>query len=283
MAGFYPDALANRFEVDRDGTLGFRLNATGSSITALTTGNMQGLNDESDATAPISIDNLEKIVYIFPELRDVLAVYMSSNTSSSMIWESSTNTTNGQDGTWLTVRATALPPVNNTIPGYRTQLVPTGNNTSVKAIRIRNTGASNCAIQTMHVYGIISAASPDKLEFWHPTLNQALYATPAILDWGDFPRNTIVSKTFRLKNSSATLTAGTITVGREALTDSGSPTKVSETEISYNGGSYGSTASVSSLAPGAISAVFTVRKTSTLSSFLGLWSQRIYATAVSWT
>lgn len=286
MVGFYPDAPGPRMAYDRDGTLGFNVNSTGTSIVALTGTQMQNMNDESGSTAGPTIQNAvgAALVLIFPELRDVTHHFRQFNASTTSSVESSVDTTNGFDGTWLTVNALAASPTADPQPAYRTaQVAAAGNNTSIKAIRFKNGQTGSLIVSTIHLYGKVSAANPNKLELWHPTLDQALYVTPAYLDFGDFPRNSSVDKSFRIKNRSTTLTANTITVSREALTDAASPTHISEETLSYNGGAFGSTASLSSLAPGAISQLFTLRNAPGSTSVLGIFNQRIVATAASWS
>ena len=179
----------------------------------------------------------------------------NGNGSSSTLDEYSLDSTTGIDGTWSTLRAAYTSGTAVTLPDYRTTIrtaapLPL----SVKAVRHRMpsiTGSQR--IRTMHYYGYRTAAS-NRLELWHPTLDQPLYLTPALGDFGDVPRATgykIFS--FRVKNLSATLTAQTITVVREMMTD-GSPTILSLTDLQYNAGGYGTTATVPNLGPGAISA-----------------------------
>lgn len=285
MVGFYADAPAGRMAYDRDGSLGFLISSTGSSIVAISTTDMQRMNDETDGnTSPAIANNVNSsLAIIFPELRDVTHHFRTLTASVTTIFESSVDTTNGFDGTWATINAAVAGPTASVQPNYRSSIVAAaGNNTGIKAVRLRATGANSGSVYAFHLYGKVSAASPSKLELWHPTLDQALYVTPAYLDFGDFPRGTSVDKTFRVKNRSATLTASSITVSREALTDATSPTHISEETLSYNGGAFASTATLSSLAPGAISQLFTLRNAPGASSNLGLWAQRIIASAASW-
>ena len=277
MAGNYPDAPANRMEVDTDGTVG-ALITSGGTITVLTATQMQNLNDESDSTTIASPGTNGFTAYVFPELRDIAAVFFSHSTGNATI-SVSTNTTNGFDGTWTTVLAAAAR-TSATQPNYRTgiELATAG---GIKGIR--SLSSSTGTPRTFHVYGKNTSLNSDKLELWHPTLDQPLYQTPAFLDAGDTMRSTTADLTFRLKNLSASLTANTITVNAQALTDAASPTMVSGITFDYNGGGFAATASVGSLAPGAISAVFTLRHTVPSNAVLGIWTQRVVASAASWS
>lgn len=277
MAGNYPDAPNNRFEVDMDGTVG-ALITSGGSITTLTTTQLQSLNDESDSSTVPSPGTNGFTAYIFPELRDISAVFFSHSTGNATVL-TSTNTTNGYDGTWTTLLAAAAR-TSATQPNYRTG-IETAVASSIKGIRVLS--SSTGAPRTLHVYGNNSSLAADKLELWHPTLDQPLYQTPAHLDAGDLMRNSSVDLTFRIKNLSATLTANTVTVSAQALTDAASPTMVSGITFDFNGSGFAATASVSSLTPGTVSALFTVRHTVPTNAVLGLWSQRVIASAASWS
>lgn len=277
MAGNYPDAPSNRMEVDLDGTVGASITSAGA-ITTLTNAQLQSLNDESDASTVPTPGTNGFTAYIFPELRDIVAVFFSHTTGNATIAVSS-NTTNGFDGTWTTV-LTAGARTLATQPTYRTGIEAA----AAAGIRgIRALSSSTGAPRTFHVYGYNSSLVANKLELWHPTLDQPLYQTPAALDAGDIMRNTTTNLTFRLKNLSGTLTANTITVNASALTDATAPTMVSGISFDYNGGGFAPTASLASLAPNTISAVFTIRHTVPSNVALGIWTQRVVASASTWS
>lgn len=260
-----------------DGTVG-ALITSGGSITTLTATQLQSLNDENDSTTVPSPGTNGYTAYIFPELRDVVALFFSHSTGNATL-QTSTNTTNGFDGTWTTVLAAAARTA-ATQPNYRTG-IETAIASGIKSIRALS--SSTGAPRTFHVYGNNASLSADKLELWHPTLDQPLYQTPALLDAGDLMRNSSTDLTFRVKNLSASLTANTVTVSAQALTDASSPTMVSGISFDFNGGGFGPTASVAALTPGTISALFTLRHTVPSNAVLGLWSQRVVASAASWS
>jgi hypothetical protein len=134
----------------------------------------------------------------------------------------------------------------------------------------------------LHLYGKPSTPPP-VLVFWHPTLNQPLYDTPAHLEFGDVIRGSgPVVKSFRVKNASPTLTATGITVTNAALFDT-SPTVVSQQQLRYDGGAYAANAGVSSLAPNAISNLFDLKYDPVAGATLSVWSQRLRVTASGWS
>lgn len=279
MAGSYPDALGARIAYDRLNCTLLRVNSA-TDIVAYSSAQVTGMNGEVSGSP--SLGDSVNIALIFPVPYDLTHIYLFTGNTASVTVKASADTTNGYDGTWSTVRAgmdykSASSSVIS--PSYRTQYALTGAS-GVKAIRLEPSGAT--VFNVLHVYGQPSSSYTDRLALWHPTLDQPLTSTPAHLDYGDVARGTAPTKQFRVKNLSAALTAGSITVGAEALTDT-TPTFVSQTTFSNNGGAYASTASIASLAPGGISPVITAKLTTSGSTALGLYAQRYFATAASWS
>lgn len=284
MAGNYPDVPAPRMALDVDGTIGFHVLKAGGAITTLTGANMIALNDEGGNTSygPVGTSWFG---YIFPQFRDLSGVFMAANTVYSDIAQTSVDTTNGFDGTWVTAlnpatsRANALTPLS---PDYRANITALSS-TNVKAFRW--TGANN-TVYALHLYGSISAGqTPDRLRMWHPTLDQPLddatSADGAHLDWAEVTRSTTADRTFRVKNNSATLTANSIALTSSALTDA---TPSLPPQITYSdGGAFATTINIGNLTPGVISSLLTVRRTTSSTAALGLWNWRTIAEAGSWT
>lgn len=291
MAGNYPDPPNPRMAYDRDGTQVYSI--SGSNPTALAAGTVTALNGEN---GQYNVNPFESIFvgWVFPEPRTLtnwyIAVYGSGSAGKN--FQYSTDTTNLIDGTWTMINTSPLR--HNTAgsgdvkPAYR-ELANIGSPgggpiANIKGLKLEGSGggAYTNRLKHVHLYGYPTTLGGDRLEFWHPTLDQRLSVTPAHFDWGNRPRDTTATKQVRVKNSSATLTANTITVGIEAITDA-SPTKVSQHTFSIGGGAFASTVSIASLAPGQISGVIDVKQTLTASAALSLWSQRLYANAASWT
>lgn len=224
---------------------------------------------------------------IFPELRDLVGYYIAHNNFGAgnpvgvfnLAW--SANTTNGYDGAWTNL---GTPTFYTTMANFRspTALSVTG----AKAIRYnpqQTGGAANAGSITygFHVYGKPSTGQAlDRLRIWHPTLDQEM-AGPG-LDFGDYGRGYTIDRTFRIKNNSSSLSANSIVLSFEALPNDASPTVVSMMSLSQ-GGAFASTQNIGTLAPGEISGVCTLRIASPSNTTLGLWRQRLIATAGSWT
>lgn len=281
MAGNYPDVPAPRMAFDRDGSTGARVSSS-NAIVALTQTELQQINNETNGEISNS-DVGARYAIIFPQLRDVAGYFIYSGlTTFFKDISTSVNTTNGLDGTWV-IQSANPTAITNSSPGYRSN-IQTVTWAGVKAVRFRtvDTGWN----WGMHLYGTITAGqTPDRLRAWHPTLDEPLddntSADGAHFDWGDIQRNTTSDKTFRIKNNSATLTANSIAINQEALTDT-TPTVASQFTFS-DGGAFASSINIGSLAPGAISPVITKRYTRPSNATLSLWTSRTLVIPGSWT
>lgn len=282
MAGNYPDVSSWRMAWDTDGTQFFVNNVQQSS------GTMAALNSEVKSTLPFNNSMTQAAttgwVIIFPELRDldgILWRYDSQDFSSSRIFQVSEDTTNGIDGTWVTI------PVTITSVNLKTaaRLNITWNTVlGIKGIRIfsSSSGAGGHNDLNMHLYGEPSPGENlQRLEIWHPTLDQRL--GPADLDWGDVPRNTTETRQFRIKNMHGSLTANSVRAAMSALTDT-VPSVVGQQAISKDGSTWASQQTLSSpLGPGAISPILYIRRTTPANATLSLWWYRLFADCTSWT
>jgi hypothetical protein len=287
----YPDAPAARMAYDRDGTQTYLTQYSGST-SALTNVEVQGLNNEADDEYyhfPNGTGNAY-IFMAFPELRDLAGYFFNwapGNPSYVGISQiaSSVDSTTGVDGTWVAFPSPAINYI-QTKPNYRLLIQPI-TRTAIKMVRFTvTTGQQNslgaCAWRTIHLYGKKSAQTSNAVTLWHPTLDQPLSDFPTWLDWGDIPRGSgAVTKTFRVKNTSATLIAQGISVSANALTDTSAPTMISQYSFALGGG-YQTPLGIGDLAPGAISGVISVRLNLDITTQLGLWSQRLLAVPTAW-
>lgn len=284
MTGNYPDIPGPRMQYDRDGTQVFT-GPSYSSVTAqLTQAQMQLINGESAGGYLIpgsSTYSYARIFWIFPELRDIVGIFYGGLTTADVV-QVSPDTTNGIDGTWTALSGVSAGSVTKT--DMRNSIQAVTGATGIKGLRtgFNHPAGGDPYISAMHIYGTISAGqNPDRLSFWHPSLDQPLSQTPAWMDWGDRPRGTSATKQVRVKNISGSMTASNVTVGMEALTDT-TPAMVGQHDFALDGVTFTPTVSIASLAPGEISPIITVRQTLASSASLSLWWQRIYANAGSW-
>jgi len=288
MAGLYPDVPDHRMALDQDGSAAFNLNGTLSTTTQLTAGQITAFNDETAGNVQYSAsDGFQYICVIFPELRDITNVYVAVNTgnqaggATSCSVEKSTDTTNGINGTWAQIKASYGPPVNIDTT-WRTAIQPVSSSLATRAIRIKvSVSFAHLFLDTFHIYGTISSGqNPDRLALWDPASDVQVGA--AYFDWGNALRGTTADRTFRIKNLSATLSANTITCSVDALSDT-IPTVVGQHTLSADAVTFAATASAGTLAPGTISGVMTLRRTTSSTAVLSLWAIRVHAAAASWS
>lgn len=276
---------------EKDGTVGFQLDDSGI-ITHLSQGELNGLNNEANSDK-VAVGRYESqwMGLIFPQPVDIIGHYITGRYSSGWAWrhlQTSVDTTNGMDGNWVTRNSNYALSNAAPVPNHRTNIVSVAWN-GIKSVRhgMSSDGYDSGAWKTFHLYGTISNyAGIDTLRFWHPTLDEPLddntVADAIHLDWGDVTRGTTADRTFRVKNNSATLTANTITVSTSTLYNT-TPTLESQITYDYNGSGFNPTATIPSLAPGAISTVVTVRKATDIGATLGQWSMQTRAEATSWS
>lgn len=294
MAGNYPDYIDNRMAYHLDGTVGLAWRTGGGPPSVV---NLSTINDESDGylsvqdAAGYTSDNPDYYVaLIFPEARDLSGFFMSLEYSGSSTGggtpecATSTDTTNGVDGTWTAISGTTWQqgaPYSNPDHWRKTVGLTDHNDaTGIKAIRWRRWAAGtsrtiNWDIKSLHLYGKI-AGTTRRLELWHPTLDQRLGA--AGFDWGNIPRASTATATFRVKNRSTTETANGVNI---SILGSTSATLSSVLDLSVGSG-YAATQSVGNLAPGGISSQITLRGTMGISQPLGVSAAVVKAQATTW-
>jgi hypothetical protein len=274
---------------DADGTEVYAVNVDTAEVIQVTNAtHIAKMNDEThdlawgaDTDYDVSGGgaNATRCALLFPELRDITAYFWGTSPGPSGNVQTSTDTTNGYDGTWSSGTAVVNGGVSSVSPGYRSSI--TGFTASaVKGIRFPiGYNSADYNVFTLHLFGKIASGNDNVLELWHPT--SAARVGAAHFDWGNVPRGSSADITFRVKNKSATLTANSITVSMETATDT-TPSVAGQHTISQ-GGSYASTQNIGNLAPGALSGVLTLRRTTPSNAALSLWAGRVKAIASSWT
>jgi hypothetical protein len=264
---------------DRDLSTVYTRNNVGT-LTQVSVGTVALVNSETDQSSPMgNMGGSGWYAVLFPEPRDIIGYYAragSVGSGSAGAVQVSTDTTNSVDGTWSQVAANwGTQGASNTF--MRTNIVSISP-TSVVGIRfLRTSSTGNFDLANLHLYGNKSSAG-DYLEFWHPTLDQR-YGT---VDAGDVPRNSTATFQFRLKNRSASLTAGTITIADDVPTNQ-TPDVDTQWVLSTDNSTFTESVSVTSLAPGAISSTLYVKRITSQTSILGLRALRLNASAASWT
>lgn len=274
MAGSYPDVPANKIPLDVHGGVIINISAGPSQLDASALRSLTG-----DSCNRI-IDEVYGATYsfLFPYKIDIthwfLGIYAEYGAPS---FSYSTNTTNGVDGTWTAV---SIPYTYGTKSATRTSIVsyPLA---GVKAFQMAlGYGLGSQELRAFHIYGTPSAGqNEDRLEIWHPTLDQV--APGAHFDWGDTPRGSSADKTFRVKNMSDSLTANSVVLSFDTISDS-SPSFGGSHTLSTDGSIFTSSVTIPSISPGQISPVITVRRSTPSNAQLSLWSTRLKADATTW-
>lgn len=284
MAGSYADVPGPRMAYDRDGSIGFFIDEA-NNVSALSQGELNNGNDENTGSTMKSYGvtfgaTTQLLGIIFPELRDIAGLYIAMSHPSGQV-QTSVDTTNGLDGTWVNRGTTSSFNKSNVVTEYRLGITAVSWG-AVKAVRFAQNNSGSRTINTFHLYGsITSGQNPDRLRLWHPTLDQEVGG--AYFDWGNVPQSSSADRSFRVKNNSAALTANGITVAFSALSDT-SPSVVGQHLVEKSSApGFGASVVLSSLSPGAISEVLTVRRVSPSNAVLSLWWARVTAVASSWT
>ncbi len=286
MAGFYPDVPGNRFSIDSDGTyIALKNNNTGVITDISSNANL--LNDEDTdyyelgSFAEASTD----LIVAFPEARDLTGYFLNVDWYNLTAGQSyySTDTTDGQDGTWTGIANPFLYYYgNNLLPNYRSQIQPLSLS-GVKGLRFNftphNSGYSQYKITrilALHLYGQIQAgANTDRLAFWDQSLSQE--CSGAYFDYGDLAQGATQTKTFHLKNLSATQTANSITVSSLDVSTG------MQVTFSTDGVNYSNNLGIGNLAPGTVSSVLYAKTTVGLSEPIQVQAAHLSATATSWS
>lgn len=282
----YPHPPGHRMAYDRDGSV--VLIITGGTPSQQSSTVAVHLNDEDSVGGIESGTPVFQIAVLFPQLRDLAAYWVLASQYPISPWtasalETSPDTTTGVDGTWTSRAAPFLYTDSSVATPYYRNSIRQLSVAGIKAVRFTfsQTGGYDANVFGLHLYGDISAGSEgDCLQLWDPAIDQRIAA--AALDFGDVPRSNVSQKQFRLKNRSATKTANSVVVGLEALTDA-TPSLGSQHQFSLDGSTWASTVTVTAIAPGAISPIVYVRRSTDAAAALSVWAARITAVAGSWT
>ena len=294
MAGTYPDVPGPRIPYDRN--LGAVLHAgvgtPGSSFvqyTYTTAAQLATVNDESNTVARLTnTGGIQFAALLLHEACDVVG-YLIRASAAGVAFPcsilTSVDTTDGLNGTWVERVVSPAPQLASDSQGAL-RSVNVVNWTNVRGVRLQAAGnvSSDGYLSTFHLYGTPTAAAlsaqPHRLRLWHPTLDQPLGG--ADLDLGDLKQGVTGIKSFRVKNASTTQSANTVSLSREVLTDA-AMAAIAEYNVNFNGGAYGTTATVGTLAPGAISAVCNIRRVVGAAAAVQPMQVRLIAAATSWT
>ncbi len=300
----YPALPDRRMSYDNDGTVvmvrsAFRsIGATpdfsvGPNVT-LTGTDRQQLNDVSyDALTSDAYNRLSSpggttvnepamAWFFFPEVREVTAIAVGMAPFGAIIGavntmriEGSNDTTNGVDGTWEAATIpSGNPNASANLDEWRVSIKPISFTGPKKVIRIAlYAGLSwQGKYSLLHLYGAKAAGeTPDDILYLDGSAGFAEFSAAA--DFGDRPLGTTSTRTFKVKNGSATKTANTINI----------QCNDADFAISTDNATWVVTINIASLAAGASSSTLYVRNTTPApGNPLGPRFARIVCTVGSW-
>lgn len=227
-------------------------------------------------------NNNRAVWFFFPELREVSAYsigHVYDVAGGAVTIQGSNNSTNGMDGTWedAALGGTGLYETSAT-DGWRSTIGTISFTGPKRVVRIKLATVGSVGGEgtwpLIHLYGEKAAGeTPDDLIFVdHDTTPGAEYTAPE--DFGDRPLGTTLVRQFRVKNTSATLTANAINL------------QCNDTDfaISTDGVTWVVTINLASLAAGAESATMYIRNsTPAPGAIIGPRFAEIVAVVGSWT
>lgn len=261
-----------RIEYDRDGTtMLFIKQSDGSSVTY----DFAEFNDEDNVVPWTANDSplgyrpgSSAVVLIFPQAMDITHIGQMSANGFVTSW--SDDTEDGYDGTWTTISQVST--WGSTSAEWRDpdDIVDLTGVTALKFVNPMTDG--NRWYQSIHIYGTPTAANPERLAIWHPTLDQI--ATGSDLDFGAVAADATSTITFRVKNQSAENATESIVVSGDPDIDASAEAVVT---FSDDDVTYGTSVSIGNLAAGAISSVVYAKYTQPTTPLAGPRNVRIQA------
>lgn len=282
MAGIYDSVKGTRMAWDTDCQGFYYLDGAGSP-TNMSAGEMNDCNNEDDVTV-LSLGSSPtewSFGVVFPELRNLEAYFVSVNGAGDLDnFETSINTTDGMDGTWVS-RDTTPNGGNITgvvIPDYRTGSA-TAAYSGIKGVRWHKASGVGRDLIAIHLYGKIAATSSKRLEFWDPYNNEPL--DPTRLDFGAVAHRSSQDVIFRIKNMSDTDPAYSVQVHATdtdtvAINPVTGPQILQTIFLSSNGKDFSSELGVGTLDPRQISGLLTLRCLVPDDFEDGSWTDRIF-------
>lgn len=186
----------------------------------------------------------------------------------------STDTTDGNDGTWTNHGAGQL---GWNAFNHQTLAAP-----GIRGFKVTQIGPSayNSYMQNLLLFGTPTVTdNPQSVVAWHPTLDEPVqedYFQVATHPGGGEARQ------FRVKNLHDTLTANNVGLSTNVATDA-SPALGPEQEFEISGGGFAATLDIGNLAPGATSGVVTYRVMKDAGAALGTFYPRLVIQPGSWS
>lgn len=311
MAGIFADVPGHRFAYDVDGTV-VRSRGQAGAWQTLTAADLSITNDESEAdwlawctgstwvgssgvylnTADDRTAGTSYLTLVFPQLRNLTGYFVRAEVLAGNQYylpnqlAVSSDTTDGTDGSWTQLLNPWIYSSSLIVPRFRDAIQPVTGGDNIKAVRfaVNKAGAAvdgndRTRLFALHLYGTL-VGSNNGIRFWNATLDQEM--DKSNFDYGDIAQSTMVTRTFRLKNTSSQ-TANTVVVSAESPDTGTIAALAAGMTFSTDNSSYATTATVTSIAPGAISPVLYARRTVGAAETASARAARIKAVPGSWS
>lgn len=292
MAGSYPDAPSRRMAYDSDGTVLLTANqsnfggpagtAPSVNYTIISQQNAENMNDETYSTGFSHTNNNQNsghwFTLLYPQKREFDGAFLACSLSGGgdVTNEAySTDTSNGLEGVWTDLTQTWIKTA-PAVDDYRDMIISYA--VSNVLSHMFTLGADdNQNYRMVHIYGAITPGeTPDRLIFLDPDAADTEFTKP--LDFGDVPRGQTQVDTVKVKNNSSTLTANTVSVTAEDLSDGSS----SWYTFSTDDISYSASEDIGSIGNGGTQLVY-VKQVVPDAQGIGVYAARLKATVASWS
>lgn len=275
----YPAITSRRLPYDIDGTAVARADEGLKIIDWINNTSLIGEANKSEENyVNISLNGdwgRTYFMFFFPELREIEAAYIVADKniggqSGGYVFQGSTDTTNGIDGTWETPTYPNGSPISlqPIVPSWRSDIRPVSFSGPIRCLRLYTTGFYN----RFHFYGR-KAEGQTVDDILLCDINGA--ELTSLLDWGDRPEATEQIKSIKLKNTSTTKTANGVNLQLNH----------GDFGMSFNvAGSWTATLDIASIPPNGLSEPIYIKNTVGLPpQTLGPKAGRLIATVGSWT
>ena len=213
----------HRMAYDNDGTLVYQGQGTTGAVVALSSAQMQELQD-TDQVNSITSDSVDadggsngRVWFFFPEQREVTGMFAHGDSGRAVsALQGSNDTGNGVDGTWETASVSGGYPTRTHDFSWRDSIRAVSFTGPKQSLRATYHGSHSAVdkgyLQTFHLYGEAAAGqmAHDLVYINHDDTPGVAFT--ASEDFGDQPLGTSVVRQFRIKNTSATKTATTINI-----------------------------------------------------------------------
>lgn len=279
-------AQGRRLSYDIDGTTIWLINQAGTSFTQYT-----GTNLNLDGTgAALTVPANTYLAFLFPAIGnayrptyvDTVSVWGPSTNSFVASW--SQNSTTGFDGTWTSGTTGAVSPFGSSpdvnLYTNNANWSAFGGVSSIRGVRLFF--SSSTQVDIVHIWGAVQGYT--NLPYLVLGNTDGSGREFNVVDMGDVTRGltTTITTGRTLWNSSTSLTANNVVLSWECNT-APSPSGLSEHQVQYNGGSWGTSATITSIAPNSPSASFNARRVTSSTAATGPWVYRLRWTVGSWT